>query len=111
MVGLLHWNPVNTSFIEGEKQLKVKEDALYFLYLQVTLEPQMTENYTITIQSKNRGVFLKGLINGSVHSTGYMGKGIKLSKGDYFNVTCNPNAKIRTPNSETYLGVIKLQSI
>lgn len=108
MVDLLHWKPVNTTFIEGENQLKVKCDGLYFLYLQVTLDPHMKGNYTITIQSKKRGPLSKGLINGSILSTGFMGKGVKLGKGDVLNVTCNPKAKIHIRDTETYMGVIKL---
>ncbi|XP_056089762.1 tumor necrosis factor ligand superfamily member 18 [Rhinichthys klamathensis goyatoka] len=108
MVELLHWNVPKTGFIEGEGQLKVKYDGLYFLYLQVTLDPHMKENYTITMQTERNKVISKGLINGSKLSTVFMGKGIKLSRGDTFNVTCKPHAKIQTHYTETYLGVIKL---
>lgn len=106
MVELLKWKIVNTGIIK--EQVEVKYDGLYFLYLQVTLGPEMKENYTITMQSKRHQVILKGLINGSKPSTGFMGKGVKLSRGDVLNVSCTPKAKILNHHTETYLGVIKL---
>ncbi|XP_039543463.1 tumor necrosis factor ligand superfamily member 18 isoform X2 [Pimephales promelas] len=107
-VELLHWKVAKPGFIEGQDQLKVKDDGLYFLYLQVTLDSDMKDNYTITMQTERNKVISKGLINGSKISTVFMAKGIKLSRGDTFNVTCEPKAKIKTNHAETYLGVIKL---
>ncbi|XP_067284886.1 tumor necrosis factor ligand superfamily member 18 isoform X2 [Pseudorasbora parva] len=107
MVELLQWKTVDLSFINITEQLNVKTEGLYFLYLQVTLDPRMKGNYTITLQSNNRNVILKGLLNESKHSTGFMGKGIMLNSKESLNVTCKPKAKIWT--NETYLGVIKLR--
>ncbi|XP_056308264.1 tumor necrosis factor ligand superfamily member 18 [Danio aesculapii] len=107
-VELLQWNTVAEKFIEGEEELMVKEDGLYFLYLQVTLDPKKKENHTVTVQTKNQSVILKGYINGSNLSTGFMATGIYLDGKDTFYVTCKPKAKIQNSHTETYMGVIKL---
>ncbi|KAK7175354.1 hypothetical protein R3I93_002304 [Phoxinus phoxinus] len=111
-VELLEWKTEKNDFIEinsTDKQLKVKYDGQYFLYVQLTLEPHMKGNYTITMQSNIFGVILKGLTNGSTHSTFFMGKGFKLSRGDLLNVTCKPKAKIQINHTLTHLGVIRLR--
>ncbi|XP_048023597.1 tumor necrosis factor ligand superfamily member 18 isoform X2 [Megalobrama amblycephala] len=109
MVEKLQWKTVSPSgFIEGDKELRVKDEGRYFLYLQVTLNPQMTKNYTITVDSNNRKTILKGLINKPKLSTGFMGVGISMNRGETLTVICEPAAKISDSPTETYLGVIKL---
>ncbi|XP_077069918.1 tumor necrosis factor ligand superfamily member 18 isoform X2 [Siphateles boraxobius] len=108
VVELLQWKTQNSDYKEEDRQLKVKYDGLYFLYLQVTLVSRMKEDNTITLQSKQNHVILKSHINGSNLSTGFMGKAIKLARGDVFNVTCVPKAKIQTLHTATYLGMIKI---
>ncbi|XP_067228254.1 tumor necrosis factor ligand superfamily member 18 isoform X2 [Chanodichthys erythropterus] len=109
MVEKLQWNTVSPSgFIEGDEELRVKDDGRYFLYLQVTLNPQMAENYTITVNSSTRKTILEGLINKPKLSTGFMGVGISMNRGETLTVICKPKAKISDTPIETYLGVIKL---
>ncbi|ROL53083.1 hypothetical protein DPX16_8025 [Anabarilius grahami] len=109
MVETLKWKTVSlTGFIEGENELRVKDDGRYFLYLQVTLNRQTTENYTITVNSSNQGPILKGLIDKTNLSTGFMGVGIPMNRGESLTVICKPKAKISHYYVETYLGVIKL---
>lgn len=105
---LLRWNTVDERFIKAQEQLTVNQGGPYFLYLQVTLDPKKKENHTITVQTKKQNVILKGYINGSNLSTGFMATGIYLDDGDTFNVTCKPRAKIESSHTETYMGVIKL---
>uniref|UniRef100_A0A671T6G8 TNF superfamily member 18 n=1 Tax=Sinocyclocheilus anshuiensis TaxID=1608454 RepID=A0A671T6G8_9TELE len=113
-VKLLQWITVRPVFIEvevkGKEKLMVKEDGQYFLYLQVTLHPQEKANHTITLQSEQREVILKGIINGSKGSTIFMANGIPLDSSDTLIVTCHPEAKIQAFHTETFLGVIKLSS-
>ncbi|XP_059391016.1 uncharacterized protein LOC132124138 [Carassius carassius] len=110
MVEKLQWKTVREDFFKVKEQLLVNKDGQYFLYLQVTLASQEKANHTITVVSKQRQVILKGLINGSKLSTLFMAKGISLAKGDTLTVTCQPKAKIQTNHTETYLGVIKINS-
>lgn len=109
-VGTLQWKTVSdTGFIEGDTELRVKDDGRYFLYLQVTLNPEITENYTISVNLSSQGIILKGLINKSNLSTGFMGVGTPMSRGDTLTVFCHPETKISDFYVDTYLGVIKLQ--
>lgn len=109
MVDVLQWNTVSpTGFIEGKEKLRVKDEGRYFLYLQVTLIPQKTENYTIIVDSSEKGPILKGLIDKSKLSTGFMGVGISMNSGETLTVICKPKAKISDIYIDTYLGVIKL---
>uniref|UniRef100_A0A672P8A3 Uncharacterized LOC107602689 n=1 Tax=Sinocyclocheilus grahami TaxID=75366 RepID=A0A672P8A3_SINGR len=110
MVEKLQWKTVREVFIKGQEQLLVNEFGQYFLYLQVTLASHEKANHTITLESKQRRVILKGLINGSKLSTVFMAKGISLASGDTLTVTCQPRAKIQISHTETYLGVIKINS-
>ncbi|XP_016371577.1 tumor necrosis factor ligand superfamily member 18 [Sinocyclocheilus rhinocerous] len=110
MVEKLQWKTVREVFIKGQEQLLVNEFGQYFLYLQVTLASHEKANHTITLESKQRHVILKGLINGSKLSTVFMAKGISLASGDTLTVTCQPRAKIQISHTETYLGVIKIKS-
>ncbi|XP_073688950.1 tumor necrosis factor ligand superfamily member 18 [Garra rufa] len=109
-VKLLSWRTMNNVFIEGNETLRVMKDGDYFLYLQVTLLPEHKGNHTITLQSKKRKVILNGLIDGSKLSSVFMANSVSLNEGDILNVTCDPGAKIRGSQTETYLGVIKLNS-
>uniref|UniRef100_A0A8C1TBX3 TNF superfamily member 18 n=1 Tax=Cyprinus carpio TaxID=7962 RepID=A0A8C1TBX3_CYPCA len=112
MVGTLQWKTVRKNFIKKKPmgQLLVDKDGQYFLYLQVTLASHEKANHTITVESAQRKVILNGLINGSKLSTVFMAKGFSLAKGDILTVTCQPKAKIQTFHTETYLGVIKINS-
>ncbi|NP_001122290.1 tumor necrosis factor ligand superfamily member 18 [Danio rerio] len=107
-VELLQWNTVEERFIKGEGQLTVTQGGAYFLYLQVTLDSRKKENHTITVQTQKQNVILKGYINGSNLSSGFLATGIYLDDDDTFNVTCKPKAKIQNSHIETYMGVIKL---
>ncbi|XP_051572464.1 uncharacterized protein LOC127451653 [Myxocyprinus asiaticus] len=106
----LRWKTNLPGFIEGKNQLKIEEDGLYFIYMQVTLDPREPEqNYNVTVQLNNPDeLILIAYINRSTLSTGLMGKGTVLTKGNTLRVTCTPKAKIKISAFETYLGVIKL---
>ncbi|XP_051570888.1 uncharacterized protein LOC127450656 [Myxocyprinus asiaticus] len=106
----LRWETNLPGFIEGTDLLRIKEDGLYFIYLQVTLDSWEPEhNYIVTVKLDGSDSFiLKGHINGLTLSTGLMGKGTSLNKGSTLSVHCTPEAKIKNSASETYLGVIKL---
>ncbi|XP_043084931.1 tumor necrosis factor ligand superfamily member 18 isoform X2 [Puntigrus tetrazona] len=110
MVDLLQWKTLRPLFISGSNQLLVNEFGHYFLYLKVTLASHEKANHTIIVKSKKRDVILKGLINGSKLSSVLMAKGFSLDSGDTLTVTCQPKAKIQSAHTETYLGVIKLNS-
>ncbi|XP_052405921.1 uncharacterized protein LOC127951877 [Carassius gibelio] len=110
MVENLTWKTVREDFFKVQQQLLMNQkDGQYFLYLQVTLASHEKANHTITVETHNRKI-LNGRINGSKLSTLFMAKGISLAKGDNLTVTCEPKAKIRTRHTETYLGVIKINS-
>ncbi|XP_055042522.2 tumor necrosis factor ligand superfamily member 18 isoform X1 [Misgurnus anguillicaudatus] len=100
------------SFISGETQLTVHKDGQYFLYLQVTLDSgDKGQKYEVTVEARqdtNLRHLLSSHISNTNLSTGFMGKGITLNKGEIITVTCKPKAKIKTDEKHTYLGVIRI---
>lgn len=105
-VDRLKWKTNFLDFITGGEQLTIKEDGLYFLYLQVTLIPK--QNHTVTVEVNNKDPILSSQITQTKPSTGLMGKGFTFTKGDKLSVTCTPGGHIINSPTQTYLGVIKI---
>ncbi|KAI7803544.1 tumor necrosis factor ligand superfamily member 18 [Triplophysa rosa] len=97
-------------FITVKERLTFNKDGQYFLYLQVTLESKQSCNVTVEVKGQSSPrVILSSQISQTKPSTGLMGKGFPVTKGDHLTVNCNPATKIKKTPTETYLGVIKIE--
>ncbi|TTA69417.1 hypothetical protein Baya_14344 [Bagarius yarrelli] len=105
-----HYSNPQWQKTNGYKQdtaISIEDDGNYFLFLRFTLQNRKQGvNYTVTVKKMplNQDIIV-GHINGTELSTGFMGRGVHLSKNTLLNVTCSPQTQIDVHN--TYLGLIK----